>query len=326
MNKWLASSSLALIASASASIWLWTELRDERARNAELAARLQQVSNSTRRGAVEASQVAASTPTAPAIEPAVPTLVTGAGTESRDSQGSRADWDAHQKRLLSDPKFREARRIQERLALAPRRANLIRLLGLTPAQADAVIDLQIEKDARWSEIYRTEVATDEARMERRSRLEALDRTYQDDLRGVLGEDKGAQLQSYMESRQTRMQIDRLRAELTEASALRDDQVEPLIAALHAERAQMQTDLQEYSDTLPWEGDQADSLRRYSDRQAELWKSMNGRMHASASSILTGTQLDALDNLLKRDYARFEAQQRVNRLQSKLDSPTSTPSR
>ena len=51
-----------------------------------------------------------------------------------------------------------------------------------------------------------------------------------------------------------MQVDRFRTQLTGADMLRDDQVEPLIAALHVEHAQMQQELQEYRETLSWEGD------------------------------------------------------------------------
>ena len=91
-------------------------------------------------------------------------------------------------------------------------------------------------------------SADELRQQK-ERLEAEERAYQAKLRELLGEEKSAQLQSYMESRQTRMQVDRFRMQLTGADLLRDDQVEPLIAALHAEQAQMQQELQEYRDTL-----------------------------------------------------------------------------
>jgi hypothetical protein len=238
--------------------------------------------------------------------------------ETRVVQGTREEWDEYQARLMRDPKFREARRAQERLTYAPRRANFIRLLGFTPAQADAAIDRLLDQDAQRNEVYQGAVATDEARFERRARMEALEQAHQDDLRELLGEEKRARLQTYMESRGSRMQVDNLRSDLTEANALRDDQVEPLIAALHTESAQLQSDLQEYSDTLSWEGDTTDSSRRYSERQAQLMKTRNARMHSSAAGILTLPQLEALDAQLDRQFASFEAQQRMNRIQSKLE--------
>jgi hypothetical protein len=301
---------------AAASLYLRHELGEERARNAELRGLLEAAANEP-----ASARTAEATPTRAAQLPS-PSPVAGtsaAGTQtSQQVTGRKEDWDAYQRNLMRDPKYREARRQQERLAYAPRRANFIRLLDFTPAQADATLDLLLDQEAELNDVYQAEVTTDEGRMERRARLEALEQAHQDKLRELLGEERRARLQAYMESRQSRMQVDGLRSELTELNALRDDQVEPLIAALHVEREQMQSDLQEYSDTLSWEGDANESWQRYSDRQAQLMKAMNARMHSSASSILTAPQLDALDAQLGREFARFEAQQRVNRIQSKLE--------
>jgi hypothetical protein len=46
-------------------------------------------------------------------------------------------------------------------------------------------------------------------------------------------------------------------------------VEPLIAVLHVERSQMQSELEDYRVTLNWDRDTNDAARRYSDRQAPL---------------------------------------------------------
>ncbi len=50
------------------------------------------------------------------------------------------------------------------------------------------------------------------------------------------------------------------------------------------------------------------------------KAAHGRMHSAASGILSSAQLEKLDAMLKRDLERHEAQQRMSRIQSKLDSP------
>jgi hypothetical protein len=241
---------------------------------------------------------------------------------------SSQDWDARQRTLMRDPKYREARREQERLKLAQRRANLIRLLGFSPEQADATIDLDIDQQFRWDEEYAARRSSEETRQDVvRARADAIEREHQDKLRALLGEEKSLRLQAYMESRQSRMQVDNLRSELNEANALRDDQVEPLIAALHVERAQMKSELKEYRDTLIWDGDNTEHWQRYSERSIELMKAMNSRMLTSASSLLTQAQLDALEKNLREDLAQAEAQQRMNRIQSKLDlanQSTATP--
>ena len=46
---------------------------------------------------------------------------------------------------MNDPKYREAFREQQRLRLATRRDNFVRLLGFSPEQADAVIELSIDQ-------------------------------------------------------------------------------------------------------------------------------------------------------------------------------------
>src|SRR4029077_16533544 len=108
-----------------------------------------------------------------------------------------------------------------------------------------------------------------------------------------------------------------------ADTLRDDQVEPLIAALHVERAEMQRELSEYRDAVDWED--AQSSQEFAERQIEMLKATHERMHSAASSILSGSQLRRLDALLKREVDQQEALQRMTRVESKLASPgASTP--
>jgi hypothetical protein len=45
------------------------------------------------------------------------------------------------------------------------------------------------------------------------------------------------------------------------------------------------------------------------------------MRSAASGILSNSQLDMLDAMLKRDRERLEAQQRMSRIQSKLEQPS-----
>lgn len=211
---------------------------------------------------------------------------------------------------MSNPTYREAFREQQRLRLATRRDNFIRLLGFSPEQADVVIDLSI---ARQMNSWPPGVAQEGA--------ETAEREYQARLLEVLGAEKNAQLATYMESRQTRMQVDQFRTQLTGADALRDDQVEPLITALHTERAQMQKDLEEFSSTLNQADDPVGAHRKYSERETALLKETYARMQSSAGAILSNSQLQKLDAMLKRDIERREAQQRMSRIQSKFEQPS-----
>jgi hypothetical protein len=315
--------SIALLASVASAAWFWQALRAERARSADLVAQLERQNVEVQR----LTDVAASTvanpapPTAPHAAAQVSTpSVEAPAAQSTVAGGSRQDWDAYRQRLMSDPKYREARRAQERLKYAPRRANLVRLLGFTPEQADAVIDLDIEQMLRQVEKGWNQTGSAQAAKENRAQRETVEREYQDKLRALLGEEKRGRLQGYMESRESRMQVDDLRSELGEANALRDDQVEPLIAALHAERAWAQAELREYRDTLNWEGVNEESWRLHGERKTELMKAMNARMLSSASSLLTQPQLKSLQEQLRQELAQHEAQQRVHRIQAKMQQP------
>jgi hypothetical protein len=218
---------------------------------------------------------------------------------------------------MRDPKYREVQREQNRLTLAPRRANLVRLLGLTPAQADAIIDLQIDQEFQQAD-EQTSPATEELRAQQRQRAEAREKVYQAKVREMLGDDKQAHLDHYMETRGTRMQVDTFRTQLSGADALRDDQVEPLIEALSVERSQMREELQQYRDTLNWDGQATDTWQLYSEQQVKLTKDMHADMHSSAAPILSSSQLEQLDAMLQRELQRQEAQMRLSRIQSKLD--------
>jgi hypothetical protein len=318
------------LASAGVSAGLWMELRAERALNAELSDRLNAVA-ATPIVAQPAARLPAEPPAATPVEaaiapaPVVAPAEPAAAKPTRAAQASYEDWQARQRRLMSDPKYREAFREQQRLQLAQRRENFIRLLGLTPVQADAVIELSLDRQMNWQDRMQagTNTNSPEEVQQRRESMAAADRAYEAKVRELLGESKAAQMQTYMESRGTRMQVDRFRTQLTGADSLRDDQVEPLITALHQEQAQMQKEMQEFQSTQSVERDlpvpQA-AQRQYAERQTEAMKAAHKRMHSAASGLLSSTQLEQLDAMLKRDLERHEAQLRMSRIQSKLDPP------
>jgi len=310
-----------------ACVWLWRELDEERALSSTLRARLDTVQKlATARTAVETAPALAATlpAAAPATSPASPATGVTAPAPQHVT-GTQEEWNAYRRRMMNDPRYREAQREQNRLSLALRRANLIRLLGLTPEQADAVIDLQI--DHEWQrEEFMTDVANEEQRQQRQQRAEAQDAELRTKLQTMLGQEKTARLERYMETRQSRMQVDNFRGQLSATNMLRDDQVEPLIEALHAERSKMRQELQDYRDTLNWDGQATETWRSYGERQTELMKTMHAGMHSAAMSILSASQLQELDATLERELQRHMAQQRMQQIQSKIDraNPAGSP--
>ena len=315
------------LSGAGLSTAFWLELRAERALNADLTARLN-AATTTPVTAPEPGPVASQTAEPPAVVASVVASAasTPAPTEAAAAKADRAStdyWQARQRKLMSDPRYRDAFREQQRLQLATRRENFIRLLGFTPEQADAAIDLSIERQMAWQEAN-MHMASEDPSQQQKERLDAKEREYQAKLRDLLGEAKTAELENYMESRQTRMQVDQFRTQLTGGDALRDDQVEPLIAALHGERSQMQQELEEYRASFAADDNSEASQRKYNERQTALLKATHDRMRTAASAILSQSQLQKLDAMLKRDLERHEAQQRMARIQSKLEPPPASP--
>ena len=313
------------LASAGVSAGLWMELRTERALNADLTVRLKAATATPVTAPEPVASRTAEPPAvvAPVVASAASTPAPTAAAAAKADRASTDYWQARQRKLMSDPRYRDAFREQQRLQLATRRENFIRLLGFTPEQADAAIDLTIERQMAWQEAN-VHMASEDASQQQKERLDAKEREYQAKLRELLGEAKTAELENYMESRQTRMQVDQFRTQLTGGDTLRDDQVEPLIAALHGERSQMQQELEEYRASFAADDNSESSQRKYNERQTALLKATHDRMRTAVSAILSQSQLQKLDAMLKRDFERHEAQQRMARIQSKLEPPPESP--
>jgi hypothetical protein len=302
---------LSLLASTAFAGWLWIELRDERARNADLTARVN--SPPVLIGTPEPAAPPEPVPNPASLRASV-AVASNAAETSRVVQSTVEDWEAYQRRMLQQPKYREAWRMQQRLNYARRRENVIRLLSFTPEEADAVIELAIDRQLNWYERTPDKSLSEaDQQQQQRDQYEQGQRDEQAKLHALLGAEKAARFEEYMESRETRVQVDGLRPQFTGADALRDDQVEPLIAAMHAERAQMEREL----DEDPANGGNG-PRQPYYERQFELLEEAYKRMHSAAAPILSPSQIERLDALLQRDLERREAEIRLQRVQMKMD--------
>jgi hypothetical protein len=301
---------LALIGSAAMSMWLWSELRAERTLNAELSTRV------ASQPASAPPALAVPEPASSPVSPATAVANTTAPASTPPAQGSQEDPVAYQRRMMKQPKYREAWRAQLRLNYALRRENVMRLLGFTPEQADAVVEIAIDDTLRWFDRTPPEPMTDEYRQQEAAWVEQDKREDQAKLRELLGEAQLARFQEYMETRATRTQVDQLRPMFTGVDAIRDDQVEPLISALHVERANMEKELNKYREKVDWSDPQ--SSQQAGERQIELLRATYDRMHSAAAPVLSASQLRRLDALLKRDLERQEAEMGLQRMRSSTD--------
>ena len=209
--------SIAALSAAALALWQTLELRAERSLNAELTARIEKIV-ATPVAAPASAPMPAVIPQVPVSAPgpptaAIPAVDTGAVENSRRAAFAGEEWMARQRQLLKDPRYREAWYEQQRLQMSGRRERLKDALALSDAQADALIDLSIDRQLSWQFQTQTYPMTDETMREQRERAEAARITEQTKLREVLGETKYAQYEEYLATSPSRQQVDRLRGEV-----------------------------------------------------------------------------------------------------------------
>jgi hypothetical protein len=308
MHKREIALALAAIISTAAAFMFRHELNEERALTAQL------------RAATSAPLLAPNRTDSPAAVPVVPAAPSGASKpgaaalpESVSAVADRRpDWQVKQRQLLKDPRYVEALREQRRLTYRLRRDNAIRLFGVAPQTADALIELDIDGEIQM-------MALDPAASgeEVRKQYDTVQRDHDARVLALLGQDRFDRWQTYMETRGTRMQVDRFRSQLNGVDALRDDQVEPLITALAAEQKQMRTEVEEYRNSLSWDGDTTESSNRFHERQLEITRAANKRMLSSAGFILSTSQVKRLADMLDAELAQRATQDRMESLRQKI---------
>jgi len=298
--------SVALLANSALAMWLGQELREQRELNAALADEVSRLQSASRQPVQPTPASPPSAPTPQSTTTTSPISTPVAAVEGPvHVQGTEKEWESQRRRLFQDAQYRDAWREERRLGYARHRDNLMRILGFTAEQADGVVALTVERELarRQKELAPSEVSAEEA-------------AFQDELRALLGEQQRQKLANYMESRPTRTMVDLWRSEFAGTDALREDQIEPLIAALHVERAQTRKTLNEYRESLRGTGN-GNLPELYGERETEELRAMHQRMHDGAATVLTFSQLERLDALLERQRERREHELRMDRLQRKV---------
>jgi hypothetical protein len=297
MKKLIACLAVACLTFAAAAVWFRHELRLEQSRASALESRVAQLERT--RATVQRAAAPRLEDTPPSgggaaanRGTALPLAVTSVAAEPRPEIRG---WNSQTRRqLIQNPAFREATRAQRRLEKAFRYVDLAAALQIPQETADRLIDLLVDMELRrMSEDASTAVDS-------RAEVSAL-----------LGKTAYEKWQDYQESLPTRYQMHDLRDQLSvTAEPLRDDQLEPLVAAVSAERRQFNDEIRAYQENVP-DGQERDM------RHTDLWQkhvaATHARIHASASSILSPTQLAQLDAILEELRQREAAQIQVERM-------------
>jgi hypothetical protein len=95
--------------------------------------------------------------------------------------------------------------------------------------------------------------------------------------------------------------------------------------LHGEDVRLKETQEKNRAALLRERDSLDARSRLGDRQLEALKTTYERMHSAAAPVLTSSQLDRFDAMLKRDLDRRSAEQRIDRIRAQVDPAGISPS-
>jgi len=297
---------LVIAALTATSLWLW---RDREQALAQVAT-------------LQANQATASVTDAAAsvtgTEPAAVAMANVAeSAETATDPPPKKDYGEFERRILQDPNYREARRNFRELELMAGHLDLAKALGITPEKARRLIALYVDRELEYLD-QRNLNPRNEAEIEKRqAQAEQRQRDLDMEVVALLGERKYAEWAAYSASLQVRHEVNQLGSSLFAAGApLKEEQIEPLIAAIQAERARARQELKDYTDSLVWSDERATDSHRYRDeREVELSEAANRRVHDAASKILSRPQLDALDLYLKRRLELEEAQTRMHGAQA-----------
>jgi len=220
----------------------------------------------------------------------------------------------HESELMRDPAYRKSRMDDWRRRYAQTRADAIRVMGLTPEEADRLIDLLIERN--FSGVQLTGLPGEPLNEQAHVEMKRINEQHEVRMRELLGDEKYQRWQWYQKTAGERNEVSLFRAQLsTTSTPLQEHQADALVDALYVERRRRDREYDEYATA-------AGITNRYvvapQDRQRwiELEKDSNQRIHDQMSGSLTRDQLESLDAMLTANVAPAEAALRLQ-LQGQL---------
>ncbi|HUQ10298.1 MAG TPA: hypothetical protein VM146_08270 [Steroidobacteraceae bacterium] len=190
---------------------------------------------------------------------------------------------------VTDPEFVTAMIDYQKIAMRQQYAAFIASLHLPADKADRFSQLLAEQ---WTRKVINRVPMD---YESREWAGGND----DELRTVLSQPQIDTFHHYQETAATRGQVEMLRNELMSTpDPLRDEQIAPLVDALHAEEMRLMTETRDYDVAVnKSDGAAAESMRLAESYFLERETAANERELSAASALLSREQLKALERHL-----------------------------
>lgn len=302
-------SCVALIALAALDLWMWRKFTRERESATELRTALSDVQQTP------ALSIRADHAVVERVETSLPLAATAPTAAVQAAPAEKADpvraWQERERQMLRDPQYRDAQRDAARRQFAQTYADAIRVVRMSPSQADRVIDLWIERNMWFTEhadLSGNGQMSDEARAEMQRRSD----TEQAEVRDLLGPEKYASWQHYLQTGSERAEINLFNSQLAADSApLTSELVDTLVESFYREMDRGQRDYREYRKSLgatdAYENPSRDDRQRYLD----LMRAANDRIHDAMAGSLNAVQLRKLDAMLAAKLVPIEAQLRLD---------------
>ena len=293
------------IVAIAASFWLWRQWQHEQSLNAGLEDRVAALHCP---GLPLESGRARPAMTGPIL---VPTPRRQKSSQAEVSTGTfTAGFPGDfQQRLMKNPDFRKAMRVQQRLDLEQTFRDLPRALGLSAEQANALFDLMSEQGVKILEAQWEKALDGKSR---RAEYEKIRDQNDAQLAKLLGPSNMIRLNEYRASLPSRSEVDTVRNELARGpEPMREDQVDPMVTLVNAEVQRMN---QELRDVGPASSDGSTVDPTINGRRTQIVVATNQRILDGSRSILTSTQAAGLEQLYRRQRQQMESQDEMTRLQ------------
>ena len=130
---------------------------------------------------------------------------------------------------------------------------------------------------------------------------------------------------FLASQPSRSEVRQLRDSLDGSEPLRDDQVEPLVSALHTVRTQFMKEMEDSRASLGGDDDRQSANARYAQRYIDRMAAANKRATTEAASILSQQQLAQFNAMRARQLEIHTARQRLRETQAGARQPSAAKS-
>ena len=232
------------------------------------------------------------------------------GTDARDEELEKLMEQVRERelRLLQNPEYRDLLRAQQRVSLHHSHSDLAALLQISKEQADQLLDLLAEQQLREQAAGRampSDRADPEAMQQYIQKVHERQRANEAEIAAVLGPQKFQEWKDYEQNAMARFQVQRLQQMLPPDARLQPDQRRLLVSAIGHEQRQLHEErARQIPDGVPDEAWQ----RRMQETQAKQMASMHQRLLDRTTSILSPTQLQQFESLLKQELDAISRQQ------------------